>query len=175
MGFQDECGVSERPFVRTTWALRGHTPLITCSGSWKKLTLSGVIITDAKGKRPRLFLRSIAGNMNKEETLLFIKDLKRHMRGRKLFLIWDGLPAHRAKVVQEYLIRERHWLRIARFPGYAPELNPIEYLWAAMKKKYLGNLGGSLSGLGKALRRCRKPISDRGLLRGFLRASELYN
>ena len=174
MGFQDECGISERPFVRTTWALKGHTPLLTCSGSWKKLTLSGVIISDAQGKSPRLFLRSIAGNMNKEEALLFLKDLKRHMRGKKLLLIWDGLPAHRAKAVQVYLNAQQHWLRIVRFPGYAPELNPIEYLWAAMKKKHLGNLGGSLAELGKALRKCKKPISDRALLRGFLRASTLY-
>ena len=161
--------------MRTTWALRGHTPIITCSGSWKKLTLSGVIITDAKGKRPRLFLRSIAGNMNKEETLRFLQDLKRHVRGKKLLLIWDGLPAHRSKVVTAYLETQKHWLRIARFPGYAPELNPIEYLWAAMKKKYLGNLGGSLTALGKALKHCREPLSDRTLLRGFLRASSLYD
>ena len=131
-------------------------------------------MTDAKGHRPKLFLRSIAGNMNKEETLLFLKDIKRHMRGKKLLLIWDGLPAHRSKVVQAYLKTQKHWLRMLRFPGYAPELNPIEYLWATMKKTYLGNLGGSLTELGKALRKCKKPISDRALLRGFLRASTLY-
>ena len=83
--------------------------------------------------------------------------------------------AHRAQVVNAYLNTQQHWLRIARFPGYAPELNPIEYLWAAMKKKYLGNLGGSLTALGGALRKCKKPLSDQTLLRGFLRASCLYN
>jgi uncharacterized SAM-dependent methyltransferase len=120
LGFQDECGISEKPSVHTTWAIKGHTPLLRSSGSWKKLTLSGVIITDAKGKKPILFLRSIAGNMNTEETLKFLKDLKRHMRGKKLLLVWDGLPAHRAKVVQQWIAANCSWLRIARFPGYAP-------------------------------------------------------
>jgi transposase len=174
LGFQDECGISEKPSVHTTWAIKGKTPIIRSSGSWKKLTLSGVIITDAKGTHPRLFLRSIAGNMNTEETLKFLNDLKRHMRGKKLLLIWDGLPAHRAKVVQAWVTANRAWLCIARFPGYAPELNPIEYLWAAMKRKYLGNLC-ELNTIGTALGSCRRAIGDADLLGGFLRASGLYD
>lgn len=174
MGFQDESGLSERPFVHTTWAPKGKTPIVRAAGSWKKLTLSGVIITDPKGDKPHLFLRSIAGNMNTLETLRLLKDLKRHMRGEKLLLIWDGLPAHRAKIVQEYVKTQKHWLKIARFPSYAPEVNPIEYLWGAMKKKYLANLSPDLVSIGRALRRCRKKVSDRALLRGFLRASGLY-
>ena len=111
--------------------------------------------------------------MNTEATLRFLGDLKYHMRGRKLLLIWDGLPAHRAKVVQAWVVTNRSWLRVARFPGYAPELNPIEYLWGAMKKRYLGNLC-DLSAIGTALRSCRKQIGDTRLLQGFLRASGLY-
>ncbi len=30
-------------------------------------------------------------------------------------------------------------VRTERFPAYAPELNPIEYLLGAMKRRYLGN------------------------------------
>lgn len=112
--------------------------------------------------------------MNTLETLRLLKELKRHMRGKKLLLIWDGLPAHRSKIVQEYVKTQTHWLKIARFPSYAPEVNPIEYLWGAMKKKYLANLSPDLVSIGRALRRCRKRISDRKLLRGFLRASGLY-
>lgn len=112
--------------------------------------------------------------MDKEETLRFLKDLKRHMRGKKLLLVWDGLPAHRAKVVQAYIAEQSSWLRVARFPGYAPELNPIEYLWAAMKKRYLGNLA-DLTEIGAALRSCRRKIGGEELLGGFLKASELFS
>ena len=112
--------------------------------------------------------------MNGEEVIRFMQDLKRHLRGKKLLLIWDGLPAHRSRKVQAYLNTQKHWLQVARLPSYAPELNPIEYLWGAMKKKYLANLTADLVVIGKTLRRCRKRIGDRNLLRGFLHASELY-
>ena len=112
--------------------------------------------------------------MDKEETLHFLRNLKRHMHGRKLLLVWDGLPAHCAKVVQAYIKRESSWLRVARFPGYAPELNPIEYLWATMKKRYLGNLA-DLKAIGTALQSSRRKIGDAKLLDGFLRASGLFN
>jgi transposase len=160
--------------VHTTWALKGRTPIITSSGSWKRLTLSGVIITDPRGTSPRLFLRSIAGNMNTTETLRLLKELKRHMRGRKLLLIWDGLPAHRAKVVTAYIQTQQRWLRVVRFPSYAPEVNPIEYLWAVMKKKYLGSCTPELAAIGRELHKCRTAIRDKDLLRGLLKASKLY-
>lgn len=111
--------------------------------------------------------------MNTEETLRFLKELKRHMRGRKLLLVWDGLPAHKAKVVQAWIKENFSWFRVARFPGYAPELNPIEYCWAAMKKRYCGNLS-DLPAIGKAVRGARKKMDDSTLLRGFLKASGLY-
>lgn len=113
--------------------------------------------------------------MNIYETLRLLKELKRHMRGKKLLLIWDGLPAHRSKVVNAYLKTQKHWLRAVRFPSYAPEVNPIEYLWGAMKKKYLGNCTPELSVIGKELRKCRKQVNDKELLRGFLKASGLYS
>jgi putative transposase len=33
----------------------------------------------------------------------------------------------------------RCWLTVERFPAYAPELNPAEYLWAALKAKDAAN------------------------------------
>jgi transposase len=104
-----------------------------------------------------------------------LKDLKRHRHGRKILLIWDGLPAHRALKVQNYIKTQKEWLRIERFPSYAPELNPIEYLWSSMKKKHLGNLTADLSILGKELKKCKRKIRDPELLRGFLNASKLYD
>ena len=65
------------------------------------------------------------------------KELRTHGRG-KLILIIDRLPAHRAKTTIQFLKTQRDWLTIEWFPGYAPELNPVEYLWAALKRKDLG-------------------------------------
>lgn len=135
----------------------------------------GVMVTTPEGRRSRLFIRTIAGGLTSEETLRFLKDLKRHLGGRKLLLIWDGLPAHRARKVAAYVKTQSSWLRTARIPAYAPEVNPIEYCWGAMKKKRLGNLRAEgMAGLGRAVRRAKRAMNDNDLLRGFLKASGLY-
>lgn len=136
----------------------------------------GVIVTTPMGRKTRLFIRTIAGGLDADETIRFLKDLKRHLKGRKLLLIWDGLPAHRAKRVQAWLDDNSSWLRTERIPAYAPEVNPIEYCWGAMKKKHLGNLrADGMPALGRALKRAKRAMNDSELLGGFLRASGLYD
>ncbi|MEK7560421.1 MAG: transposase [Patescibacteria group bacterium] len=174
MGFQDESGISDRPFVATTWALKGKTPIITSTGSWKNLSLSGIIVCSPAGNRSRLFLRIFPGSMNAKDIVRFLKELKRFLKGKKLLLFWDGLPAHRAKIVRAY-VESQSWLRIERFPAYEPELNPIEYLWSSMKRKDLAHHPPSGMGcLRRTIHRSRRRLSNTRLLRGFLEASTLY-
>ena len=176
MGFHDESGISERPVVRTTWAIRGKTPIIESTGSWKSLSMSGTIITIPKGTTSKLFLAIFHGSMKGKDFVQYLKQLKRHLNGKKLLLIWDGLPAHRSRIVTDYTDTQRKWLKIERLPGYAPELNPIEYLWSAMKTKDLSGLPvRGLPKLKSAIRRSRYRINgNQQLLRGFLEASTLY-
>lgn len=48
----------------------------------------------------------------------------------KIMVIWDGLPAHRGKVVKAFLAGgATKWLHLERLPGYAPDLNPDEGVW----------------------------------------------
>jgi transposase len=58
--------------------------------------------------------------------------------GGPIVLVWDNLTAHYDAVMQK-LITARTWLRVNRFPTYAPELNPVEGLWSNLKRG-LGNL-----------------------------------
>ena len=48
-------------------------------------------------------------------------------------MVWDGLPAHRARLVSEFIRVQRGRLAIEWLPGYAPELNPVEYIWGYWK------------------------------------------
>lgn len=135
----------------------------------------GIMTTTPGGKRSKIFIRTIAGALTQDETICFLKDLKLHLRGKKLLLIWDGLPAHRSRKVVEYVRSQRAWLRTARLPSYAPDVNPIEYCWGAMKKKHLGNLRAEgMEALGHAVRKAKRAMNDSQLLRGFLEASGLY-
>ena len=68
----------------------------------------------------------------------FLGHLLRHLSG-KLLVVWDGLPAHRARVVSDFIAAQRGRLAIQWLPGYAPELNPVEYIWGCWKKHELPN------------------------------------
>jgi hypothetical protein len=66
--------------------------------------------------------------------------------GQKATLLWDGLPAHRSKMLRAWLGRQRSWLVVEPLPGYAPELNPVEALWSNLKGVELANLAGDTLG-----------------------------
>ena len=38
------------------------------------------------------------------------------------------------------LIAARDWLHVIRLPAYAPDLNPVEWLWKHLKRDELGNV-----------------------------------
>jgi transposase len=42
--------------------------------------------------------------------------------------------------MRAWLRRQRSWLVVERLPAYAPELNPVEALWASLKGVELANL-----------------------------------
>lgn len=46
-----------------------------------------------------------------------------------LRVIRDGLKAHRNRLVREYPDSLDGHIQIAFLPPYAPDLNPVEYLW----------------------------------------------
>jgi transposase len=70
------------------------------------------------------------------------RGLRRFLGGQKATLVWDGLPAHRSKVMRAWLGRQRSWLVVEPLPAYAPELNPVEPLWSNLKGVELANLAG---------------------------------
>ena len=56
-----------------------------------------------------------------------------------VILIWDRLNTHISAVMRAFIQAHPGWLTEVRLPAYAPELNPAEGAWAAMKAS-LGNL-----------------------------------
>ncbi len=59
---------------------------------------------------------------------------------RPLLVAWDGLPAHRSRLVRDYLANLDGWIQVEYLPPYAPELNPVEYIWAYWKQHELLNV-----------------------------------
>ncbi len=139
--FEDESGVSQQPVVRRTWAPRGQTPvLIHTGGPWQRLSVAGALAFRWDGRRTRFYFQTCPGTYSAGTLIRFLRQLKRHFRGGRVILIWDGLGAHRSRAMRAYLARQRGWLHVERLPGYAPELNPIEQVWGNVKGRELANV-----------------------------------
>ena len=77
--------------------------------------------------------------MGSPEIIDFLKALVRHIRG-PLLIVWDRLPAHRSRLVQEFIGCSDGHIGTEYLPGYAPELNPVEYIWGYWKQHELPNV-----------------------------------
>ena len=71
-------------------------------------------------------------SIGKEEVVEFLMHLLQHLSG-PLLIIWDRLPAHRSRLVAEFVRCLEGEIEIEYLPAYAPELNPVEYLWGHWK------------------------------------------
>jgi transposase len=55
-------------------------------------------------------------------------------RSKPVHLVVDGLPAHKTKLVKDYVASTDGRLTLHLLPGYAPELNPDELVWSHVKR-----------------------------------------
>ena len=69
----------------------------------------------------------------------FLKALVRHIE-QALLIIWDRLPAHRSRLVREFIELSEGHILTEYLPPYAPELNPVEYIWSYWKQHELPNV-----------------------------------
>jgi transposase len=121
------------PSVTRTWAPRGQTPILRCAGRRSKISaISGICIAP-KRKRIALYAKFYSNkNIKSPQVVRFLAQLLKHMRGH-VVLLWDGGRCHQGAVVREFLHKHPK-LHIERFPGYAPELNPDEFIWSLLKR-----------------------------------------
>ena len=74
------------------------------------------------------------GACNTDNTIRFLHKLDEWLRTdpRRVVVVWDGAPWHRAKRLQR--IAEELGIELVALPGYSPDLNPIEGLWKWMRE-----------------------------------------
>jgi transposase len=121
------------------------------------------------------YFRLYAGAVKKEQVIEFLQALVRHLR-LPLLVVWDRLPAHRSRFVQDYIASLKGWIHIEYLPAYAPELNPVEYIWAYWKHHELPNVSPKdfwhlSEGARRTLRRMRRRPR---LIAAFWRQASLW-
>jgi transposase len=133
--FVDESGFYLLPGVVKTYGLKGHTPV---AEEWQTrdhlavmggLTATGQVYTLVRQE-------SLTGL----EVIEFLTHLGHQINGAAL-VIWDRSPIHRRATVAEFVeaVGAKN-LAVELLPPYAPDLNPVEWLWKHLKKAEMANL-----------------------------------
>jgi transposase len=138
--FFDESAVSLIPPVRRTWSPRGRTPILRHRFGSKKASMAAALGYRPDGTAARLCFHLQQPSYNTDALIGVLDQLGLFYAGQRVVLLWDGLSAHWSHRMRAYLDSQRDWLCAERLPAYAPELNPVEYLWANLKGVELANL-----------------------------------
>lgn len=162
------------PLVRRSWSVRGHTPVLRQRGRFQqKVSAIAALCVLPNRDRIALYFRLHAdANINTERAMDFLRHLQRQLH-TPIVLVWDRLQAHKGELINECVLpRSAH---LEYLPPYAPELNPVEYLWAYLKTNPLANDPAfDLHTLARRARRAAQTVQRRpDLLRGFFRHSGL--
>src|ERR1022692_3391696 len=167
--FVDESGLSQRPHRCRTWAPRGQTPVLQYHFNWKTLSaMAGVTWWN-------FYFRLFPGSIRSPQVVQFLQHLLRHL-DCKLLVVWDGSRTHRSRLIWDFVREQKGRLWLEFLPAYAPELNPVEYLWSHWKQRELPNFCPQtfwqLSHYAhKALRRMRRRTT---LVTGFWAQADLF-
>jgi DDE superfamily endonuclease len=142
--FFDESGISLVPPVRRTWSPRGKTPILRHRhrGAWRRASMAAALGYYPDGTRARLCFHIQPDSYDTDSLIGVLQQLAGFYQGDQVVLLWDGLSAHWSYQMLAHLDAQRDWLQVERLPAYAPELNPVEYLWANLKGTELANFTG---------------------------------
>lgn len=151
---QDEARLGLQPTLRRIWRKRGNRPTAVIEPAYEWLWLYGAV-HPRSGQVFWLILPFLDGDC----VQLFLDEFARThcTEGKRIVLVWDGAPAHRAKKLR---IPER--ITLISFPAYTPELNPSERLWSPIKEPIINHSQKDLDELEeKVVKRCRKISENR--------------
>jgi transposase len=130
----DESGFYLLPGVVKTYAPKGQTPI---EDEWQ--TRDHLSVMGGVTPRGRVYSLVRPTSLNGSHSIEFLVHLGR-LVGDRLLVIWDGSPIHRRAEVQAFVAEAGGKIQLESLPPYAPDLNPVEWLWKHLKEVELRNL-----------------------------------
>jgi len=132
IAFEDESGVNLQTHAGSTWGEQGHPPVVRRTDARGGFNVLSTV--EASG---HLHYHVEPRTINTARYLAFLRQLLRG-RTRPLILLVDRVPFHQSKKVRAFVRAHRHQVRIFFLPRHAPEYNPDEHVWEAIKTKKIG-------------------------------------
>lgn len=136
--FIDESGFYLLPSLVRTYAPAGQTPILHTPCRYEHLSVMAAVTMEGQ-----LFTRVRDHSLRSEDSVAFLRHLRRHLPDDKLLVIWDGSPIHRHKAMRAFRLSaeaEEHFIFEA-LPAYAPDLDPLDTgIWHHLKDVALANV-----------------------------------
>jgi transposase len=132
--FVDESGFYLLPGRVRTYAPRG-------AGTTLQPTLTRDHLSVMCGVTPTGDLLTIVREeaLHSDDSVLFLVHLFEHVASR-LLVLWDGSPIHRGDVAAFLSHTAGRYIHVEPLPPYAPDLNPVEWVWNYLKHVELRNV-----------------------------------
>lgn len=124
----DEMGLRSDHVAGRGFSPKGVKPVLERTGD-----RFGCNMISAISNLGKLYFSIFEGSFKIPVFLDFLKRLIHQNKGRKIFLIVDGHPVHKARLIQTWLEENKSRIELFILPGYSPERNPDELLNQELK------------------------------------------
>jgi transposase len=128
--FLDECGVNSISNRFEGWSKKGERAVAPQGKCF------GVNVIGCIGVFGESHFLTTSGTIDSEFVIAFLNSLHEAYPTILFSVYLDGAKIHWSGKLIEYL-KENTWVHFRKLPAYAPELNPIELLWADLKNNWM--------------------------------------
>jgi transposase len=127
--YLDEAHIHQDTDLGRGWCARGERLWVaSCSPRLSaKMSFYGLYLYNEGEVRLWSYPRA-----NGEHTIEVLRRLRAEVSDRKIILLWDGAPYHRAQAVRAEASHLN--ITLVPLPGYSPDLMPVEALWRWLRE-----------------------------------------
>ena len=150
---QDEACFGLQPIIKRRWSKIGARPTAEVNPRYEWSWSYGAVEM-ATGNS--FFL--ILPNLQATSVEIFLREFAaaHGLSNRKIaILLWDGAPAHRAK------LKVPEGIRLYRTPPHTPELNPSERLWSPLREAVANRTFAEIEEMEEVLITQMRDLSER--------------
>jgi transposase len=134
--FVDEAFFRADADLRGIWVLKGEPAVVDSTSPGLKE--KGIYYSAVCLETGEVEAMEIDGTCTAATSAAFLRQL-RASHPEPLIVIWDNGPAHRGEALRAFLATPDLRLRLVNLPGYSPDYNADEPIWAWVREEVTAN------------------------------------